>query len=181
MPKINNVEDLNKLLEKYFDFLLTDYGFKRTDYTLSMDEINLLYPDEADSVYKRRPTYYITYHKAEVKIKISLWINSDCGPDIHYCSSALLYGSVRLGFLEEKNVVLKRLETRKNIWMFRGWPGYHSKTTVEELVSGLGMNYDKYTKYETEWMLKELAAIIFRHPEILHGDITAFPDWAKRP
>jgi hypothetical protein len=83
--------------------------------------------------------------------------------------------------LEEDNVVIKRLHTRENIRMFRGWPGYHSKTTVEELVSGMDMDYDNYTKYETDWMLKELAAIISRHPEILHGDITAFPDWTKRP
>jgi hypothetical protein len=164
-----NVEDAEKLADKYFAFLLTDYGFaKVTGYFASYE-------------------YNFGYRKGNIEIHLQCDADGSSIPfielrDYSQISPMNVPDRYPLIGIEQTPAIKKIIANRnESANIIRGkFP--HLSDHLKEYVELRQADYDKYGKNEMEILIRENAEIIQRHPEILRGELYCFPkDEPKGP
>lgn len=163
-----NIVDTKHFVDKYFSFLVTDFGFDN--------------PKEKWVSYE----FHIKYFKDNIEIDIAIEADGTSLPWItltdHRKSSDLdmtltSSNSFYIQSLEE-NTTIRNIHTVRN-------ERYNPKVTkfvneynsdnYNQTHSALDTDYETWGRAELETILSENAEIIKRHKQILQVDLTAFP------
>ena len=157
-----NVEDAEKLADKYFAFLLTDFGFaKMNGHYVSYE-------------------YNFGYRKQNIEIHLHCDDDGSSFPNIElhdYNQLSTMSRPARYSLIDIevsasiKKIFADRNERGNRIRQTIPHPSDHLKEYVELWQA----DYDSYGKDEMEALIRENAAIIQIHPEILLGDLSVFP------
>lgn len=157
-----NVEDAEKLADKYFDFLVTDYGFVKVDGYYASYEYNFGYRKE--------------------NIEIHLHCDADDGSmpfiELHDYNHMLApsrptpYALIAIEQLAAVQQIFTNANDREKSRK-REFPSMLDH--LSEYVQLRQSEYNKFGKDEMEILIKENAEIVRRHPEILRGDMSCFP------
>ena len=157
-----NVEDAEKLADKYFAFLITDYGFAKVNGYYASYEYNFGYRKE--------------------NIEIHLHCDADSSSlafielyDYSQTSAQSRPARYALMGIEEATDIKKIFVDRNERGMIIREKFPILSEHIKEYVELGQADYDKYGKDEMEILIKENAEIIQRHPEILRGDLSLFP------
>lgn len=151
MPK--NIEDTKYYSDKYFDFLIKDYGFKR------IPEYHVSYE------------FHLGYRKDKIEIDIACETD---GASLPWVTLRNFNKTHKIGNKEyPQYFYLLQIDT----------PEVLSKIDLRRTNYKLANSEDDYEQFgrnQLETVLKENANIIRRNPEILHGDLKVFPRKEKR-
>jgi len=165
----NNVDDAKHFTEKYFSFLVEEFGFDK--------------PNERWVSYE----FHIEYFKGNIEIDIAIEADGTAIPWVtltdHSKPSELdmtLTVSNYFGIESlEENVTIRNIHSARN-------ERYNPKVTrfvkeyksdnYEQVHKDLDADYETWGKSELETILQESAEIIKRHKQILSGDLSAFPN-----
>jgi hypothetical protein len=158
----NNVEDAEELADKYFAFLLTDYGFSKLNgyyasyeynfgYRKGNIEIHFQCDDDGSSI----PFIELRDHSQLSPMRVP-----DRYPLIGIEQTAAI-----------KKIIADGNERARIMRIKFPFPSDHLHEYAEQGQS----DYRQYGKGEMEILIKENAEIIRRHPEILQGDLSCFP------
>jgi hypothetical protein len=166
MQMSKNVEDAEKLADKYFAFLLTDYGFAK---------VNGYYA-----------SYEYNFGSREANIEIHLQCDAD-GSSIPFVELRDHSQMSPMGVpdrypligIEMKPAVKKIFANRNEREKINREKFPVLSDHLKEYVELGQADYDKYGRDEMEILIKGNAEIIKRHPEILRGDLSIFPK--KKP
>lgn len=164
-----NVDDTKKFADKYFDFLVTEFGFEKI------------------------PEHYVSYEShfgfKKDKIEIDLCCEAD-GTSLPWVTLRDHRNTKRLGDTDYPAYYhLTQIEVpdkMKEVFSNRG--NRHSpkvekfvskfdytKNNYAETHKELDDDYEAEGRNEIEIIIKEYADIVKRHSEILQGDLSVFP------
>lgn len=173
MCPFDNVGDLNRFSEIYLDFLVSDHGFTKTSFRESVDYLKNVSPPERSHI-TYHSKYHIRYKKDKVKIEFILDVDSVALPAFRYEHADHGENAVFSIFcLEGETPVMKRVRSRREIWMGGHMPGANWLTSRNRAIS-VEDDYEKYARFEMELFIKEYGALLDRHPKILEGDVSDF-------
>ena len=118
--------------------------------------------------------YHIRYKKDKVKIEFTLDVDS-CGlPIFTYDHADHEKNPAFCTFcLEGETPVMRRVRSRRDIWMDGYMPGA-TWLSSRGRVCSIEDDYEKYARFEMELFIKEYAHLLIRHPKILEGDVSDF-------
>lgn len=164
----SNIEDTQLFAEQYFSFLVTKFGFDK--------------PIEEWVSYE----FHIKYHKETITIDIAVEADGASMPWVSFKDHSttteldMTLTPTNYYYIEslEDNTTIKNIHCARNErynpkvtkFVNEYEDGNYSKTHA-----GLDADYATWGKQELETLLRESAAIIKRHPQILQGDLTDFP------
>ena len=158
-----NLQDTEKWADKYFAFLLTNFGFAKVNGQFVAYEYNF------------------GYRKQNIEIHVQCDADGSSIPYIElYDYNQLSAMSVPKRYplidiempASIKQIFANRSERGNRIQRIIPHPSDHLKAYLELWQS----DYDQHGKDEVEVLIRENAAIIQRHPEILLGDLSVFPE-----
>ncbi len=157
-----NVEDAEKLADKYFAFLLTDFGFAKVNGHYVSYEYNF--------GYRKQSQIRVTVMQTVVLIPYI---------ELHDHSQLSTMGRpARYPLMDiEVPASIKKIfddRSQRGNGMRQTTP--HASDHLKVYVERWQADYDQYGKGEMEIFIGEHAAIIQRHPEILLGDLSVFPE-----
>ena len=163
-----NIVDVKRFANKYFDFLITDYGFE------NIPEYNVSYE------------FHFGYRKSNIEINFACEADGDSLPWVtlndygntfkigekEYPKSYHLTQIEVPGLMKE--VFVNRNE-RHNPKVQRFVDAFVSKKVdYAKAHKELEQDYEDIGRNELNTVVKEYAEIIKRHPQILSGDLSAF-------
>jgi hypothetical protein len=157
-----NVEDAEKLADKYFAFLVTDYGFAKVNGYYASYEYNF------------------GYRKGNIEIHLQCDADGSSIPfielhDYSQMSAMRLPARYPLIGIEMKPAIKKIFADRNEREKFKREKFPILSDHVKEYIELGQADYDKYGRNEMEILIRENTEIIQGHPEILRGDLSLFP------
>jgi hypothetical protein len=163
-----NVDDTKLFADKYFSFLVTDFGFDK--------------PTEKWVSYE----FHIEYYKDNIEIDIAIeadgtslpWVTlTDHSKSLELDKTLTTSNYYYIESLEDNTTIRhihslrsERYNPKVTKFVKEFKPGNYNKTHA-----ALDTDYETWGKKELETLLFESAEIIKRHNQILHGDLSAFP------
>jgi len=172
MCNFDNVWDLNRFSDIYLDFLVTDHGFTKTNFRESVDYLKYIAPRGRSSCI-HFSKYHIRYKKEKLKLELTLDVDSIDLPHLTYNHADKGDAMFSIYCLEGETPVMKRVRSRRDIWMGGWFPGATWLISRDRVFS-VEDDYEKYARFEMELYIKEYAALLIRHPKILAGDVSDF-------
>jgi hypothetical protein len=169
-----NVDDTKKFADKYFDFLITEFGFEKipehycsyeSHFGFKKDKIEIDFCCEADGT--SLPWVTLRDHRKTTKIG-----NTDYPAYYHL---------TQIEVTEKMKEVFSNRGVRHNPKVQKFVESFdHVKNNYAETHKELDDDYENVGRDEIEIIIKEYADITKRHPEILSGDLSAFPKEEKK-
>lgn len=163
-----NIDDTKILADKYFNFLVTDFGFDK--------------PTEKWVSYE----FHIEYFKDNIEIDIAIEAGGASLPWVTLTDHAKPF-DLDMSLTSSNYYYIESLEDNETITNIHNARNerYNPKLTqfVKEYKSdnynqthaALDADYETWGRKELETLLSESAEIIKRHKQILQGDLTTFP------
>lgn len=162
---IKNIEDTKLFAEKYFSFLVTDYGFdKLAEYAVGYE-------------------YHIKYRKDAIEIDIAVEADGTSLPWViltNYNQPEMPSTTANYFPIEqlEDNRIIKDIQRnrgeRRNPKVARFIKEIRSDNNFDKIHAPLDTDYEMWGKKELETILSESAGIIKRHAHILNGDLSTY-------
>ena len=166
---MTNKDDLIIFTDKYFSFLVTDFGFNRTEKWVSYE-------------------FHIEYLKDNIEIDIAIegdgtsvpWVAvTDHSKPADFDKTITPKNIYYLGSLEKDNQILKDIYSARNVrynpMVDRFVKTYTGANNYDKAKKETFDDYQNIGRKEHENLVKEFADIIKRNKEILNGDLSKFP------
>jgi hypothetical protein len=168
-----NVDDTKTFADKYFDFLVSDFGFVKTSehyvsyechFGYQKNKIEINFCCEADGT--SLPWVTLRDHRDLRRIG-----------NTNYPAS---YHLTQIEVPEKMKEIFPIRTSRRNPKVEKFIQTFdHTKNNYNETHKELDDDYELNGRNEIEIIVKEYSGIIKRHPEILNGDLSIFPKEGK--